>query len=192
MRLVYGNSWLIGAALISAALVGCGSNTTHGPDAMSNAEQHHEGDGHEHPNEEHSHTGPHGGHLIELGQEAYHAELLHDDKTHQVTIYILDGQVKKSVPISQPELTVNMMVAGSPKQFKLPALAQATDVPDRASCFQAESEELCDALCEPGAKGRLNVNIGGKQFVGEIEHHDHDTDEHDHPHQAGRGNHQAH
>ena len=31
----------------------------------------------------------------------------------------------------------------------------------------------------PDAKGRLNVNIHGKHFVGEIEQHDHEGHEHD-------------
>jgi hypothetical protein len=190
MRVSNANGWLFAAALVSAALLGCSSKTAPGTAASPNAEQHHEGDGHDHGHGKHSDTGPHGGHLIELGQEAYHAELIHDEKTHQVTVYILDGQAKQSVSISQPELTVNMMVAGSPKQFKLAAVSQANDLPDRASCFQAENEELCDALCESGAKGRLNVNIEGKQFVGEIEHHDHDGHAHEHPHQADRGDHQ--
>ncbi|MGD9722646.1 MAG: hypothetical protein AB7O59_15040 [Pirellulales bacterium] len=186
-----GTGRLLGAALILAALVGCSAKS--GPDTEAKpAEQHHEGDGHDHGDEKHSHIGPHGGHLIELGQEAYHAELVHDEKTHQVTIYLLDGQVKKSVAISQPELTVNMLVAGSPRQFKLAAVPQASDSPPSASCFQAENEELCDALCEPGAKGRLNVSIQGKHFVGEIEQHEHDADGHEHPHQADRGEHQAH
>jgi hypothetical protein len=186
-----GTGWLLGAALVLAALVGCSAKS--GPDTEAKpAEHHHEGDGHDHGQEKHSHTGPHGGHLIELGQEAYHAELIHDEKTHQVTIYILDGQVKKNVPISQPELTVNMVVAGSPRQFKLAAAPQASDSQQGASCFQTDSEELCDALCEPGGKGRLNVSIQGKHFVGEIEHHEHEDHEHEHPHQADRGDHQTH
>ena len=40
--------------------------------------------GHAHPSE-----GPHHGALIELGKEDYHAEIVHDEKTDTVTIYIL-------------------------------------------------------------------------------------------------------
>ena len=112
------------------------------------AERHHEGDGHDHSSGEHSHTGPHDGHLIELGSdEAFHAELIHDDKTHRVTIFILDGKAKNNVPIPQPELAVNIVNGGNPKQFKLAAVSQANELRDMASCFQLENEELCTALC---------------------------------------------
>lgn len=185
MRVLTTSGWLCAATLMSAALFGCTSKTGSDPAKPPDAQEHHEKDGHDHG--QHSDKGPHGGQLIELGQEAYHAELIHDEKTHQVTIYILDGQARQSVSVSQPELTVNMFVGGSHKQFRMVAVSQASDSPGRASRFQAEDEELCDTLCKPGAKGRLNVNIEGKQFVGEIAHEDHDG--HDHPRQAHHGEH---
>jgi hypothetical protein len=85
--------------------------------------------------------------LIELGSnEEYHAELVHDEATHRVTVYILDGAAKKNVPISQPELVINMVSGGAPQQFKLPAVTQANEWPSMASCFQLEDTKLCDAL----------------------------------------------
>lgn len=160
------------ALLAAAVFVGCGAPSPHGE---ATAERHHENDGHDHSAGEHSHIGPHNGHLIELGSnEEYHAELLHDEATHRVTIYILDGAAKTNVPISQPDLLINLVSGGAPKQYKLVAVTQANELPNMASCFQLEDEELCTALDAEDAKARLAVEINGKQFVGEIEHHKHD------------------
>lgn len=170
------------AVLGVVLLMGCNTNSAHDEPA---SERHHENDGHDHSSGEHSHIGPHNGHLIELGSgEAFHAELIHDDKTHRVTVFILDGTAKKNVPIAQPELVINIVNGGTPKQFSLAAVSQANELRDMASCFQLENEELCTALCATDCKGRLAVSINGKQYVGEIEHHDHEDHEHsaDHEH----------
>lgn len=181
MKTDYAYKGICAAVLASAFLVGCNSKSGNAPDAVV-AERHHEGDGHDHSPGEHSHIGPHDGHLIELGSdEAFHAELIHDDKAHRVTIFILDGKAKNNVPISQPELAVNIVKGGSPKQFRLTAVSQANEPRDMASCFQAENEELCTALDATDCKGRLAVNINGKQYIGEIEHHDHEDRDHEHP-----------
>ena len=81
------------------------------------------GAAHVHPTE-----GPHHGALIELGKEEYHAELVHDDRAGFVTIYILDGAAKTAVPIQAKEVTLNLLVGGKPRQFRLAALAQPGDV----------------------------------------------------------------
>ena len=62
----------------------------------------HDDHAHDHPSE-----GPHGGHLIELGNEEFHAELHHDDASKTVAIYILDKQAKNPVAIEETELTLN-------------------------------------------------------------------------------------
>ena len=168
------------AILSLSVLTGCGTQTA---TSENSPEGHHENDGHDHAASGHSHIGPHNGHLIELGSnEEYHAELVHDEATHRVTVYVLDGAAKKNVPISQPELVINMVSGGTPQQFKLAAVTQANELPNMASCFQLADETLCDALDAPGSKGRLGVDINGKRFVGEIERHDDerqkDGDEH--------------
>ncbi|HTN76445.1 MAG TPA: hypothetical protein VL096_14400 [Pirellulaceae bacterium] len=130
---------------------------------------------------EHAHAeeGPHHGQLIELGKEEYHAELLHDDATHTVTIYLLDSAAKKAVAASAKELTVNIVADGKPAQFALPAKPQADDAAGESSRFELSDEALCTALDAKGAKGRLSVTIGEKSFSGAISAHDHGH-EHDH------------
>jgi hypothetical protein len=141
--------------------------------------EHHEGDGHkegEKGHGGHAEEGPHNGHLIELGKEEYHVEMIHDDAAHKITLYVLDGAAKKSVPITERELTVNLLVADKPAQFKIPALPQADDPNGQSSRFELVNEPLCEALDDPKSKARLSLNISGKLFSGDMAHEEHGED----------------
>ena len=123
---------------------------------------------HAHPTE-----GPHHGTLIELGKEDYHAELVHDDATDTVTIHILDATATKSVPTTAKEVTLNMRAGGKPQQFALAARPQKGEAAGAASVFVATGKDLCRAIHEHGASGRLNVEIGGKMYSGKVGGHSH-------------------
>jgi hypothetical protein len=123
---------------------------------------------HAHPTE-----GPHHGELIELGKEDYHAELVHDDATNTVTIYILDGAAKDAVSIDAKQLTLNLLVSGKPQQFQLAAMPQSADPEGRCSAFGCTSEPMCRAIDAKGTTGRLNVEVSGKRFVGKLARHSH-------------------
>ena len=126
------------------------------------------GHAHAHPTE-----GPHKGALIELGKEDYHAELVHDDATDTVTIYILDASATKPVPIAAKQLTLNMRVDGRPQQFLLAAQPHHGEATGSASAFAASGKRICQALDSKAASGRLNVEIGGKVYVGNVGGHAH-------------------
>jgi hypothetical protein len=174
-----------GALLILGLTIttGCGSDTAKKPAEKPAAKaEHHEEDGHKtgeagHKAGEaahaHAEEGPHKGHLIELGKEEYHGELLHDDAAHKITIYLLDGEAKKGIAIAEKELTLNVVVDGKPSQFKLPAVSQSDDLVGQSSRFELVDHNLCEALDNPKCKGRLNVTIAGKQFSGEVAHEEH-------------------
>lgn len=121
----------------------------------------------------HSSEGPHHGMLIELGKEDYHAELVHDDATATVTIYILDSSVTKSVPITAKHITLNMRAGGKPQQFVLAAQPQKGEATGSASAFTVTGNDLCRAIDEHGVTGRLNVEIEGKMYVGKVGGHSH-------------------
>jgi hypothetical protein len=139
---------------------------------------------------DHSHEcveGPHGGQLIEL-EHQYHAEIVVGEKSHKVTVYLLDGKAKDAVAIDmdEPEIFLGAMVDGNPTPYRLTALRQPTDPAGQASRFELTDVPLFESLFEKeGAKGRLRVTIGGKQFVGDIEHCEHGEHEHhDHDHKT--------
>ncbi len=166
----------------SLTLVGCGSSTQ-APKSSPQAEhEDHEGHDHDaHPHDDHAHPseGPHHGSLIELGNEDYHGELVHDHATGSVTIYLLDSAVKNAVPIEATELLVNLTHDGEAEQFKLAASPQAEDPSGKSSRFVTTDEHLGEDLDHEGTEAKLVVTIAGKQYRGDI-HHDHNHEGHDH------------
>lgn len=136
-------------------------------------------DEHDHPTH-----GPHEGDLIELGDEEYHAEFVHDEKTFDVTVYILDSSAKKAVPIAATEVVINIKPKdGKPEQHKLAAQPQEGDGEGKSSRFVSpKNKSVCDSI-EAEAEARLQVTINGKAFSGEIVHdhedHGHDDEHHD-------------
>lgn len=131
--------------------------------------------GHDHG---HAH-GPHKGELIELGDEEYHAELVENEETETITIYLLCSKAKEAVAIEAKELLVNVKHDGKPIQFKLKAEPQKTDAEGTSSRFVLKSEKLAKLIEDDKAEKRLRVTIKGKTFNGKIEHHHHDHDHKD-------------
>lgn len=134
-------------------------------------------EGHEHPSE-----GPHHGDLVELGNEEFHAEVVHGE-AGSVTVYILDGAAKVAVPIDATELTINIAHDGAAEQFKLPADREAADPEGKSSRFSLKDEELAGDLDNHDAVAKLVVMIDGKSFSGKIEHKhegEHSHDDHKH------------
>ncbi|MCC9608928.1 hypothetical protein LOC68_07800 [Blastopirellula sp. JC732] len=160
-----------GLLALSLASFGC---TSGGP-APTKGDAH--GD-HDHGDHEHPSEGPHGGSLIELGNEEYHAELIHDEKAGSVTIYILDSAAKAAIPIEATELTINLKHDRMGEQFKVAAAPDAGDPEGKSSKFVSTDAELAEDLDHEGADAQLVVTIDGKQFRGAVAH-DHD---HDHAH----------
>ena len=113
----------LAVTLLAAAtfLAGCGSNATGmaklvpAADAGHDDNCGHDHDGHtdcEQDAHDHSTEGPHGGHLVELGNEEYHAELLHDEAAHSVTVHLLDAAGKQPVAVPLPEVTLQLLRDG--------------------------------------------------------------------------------
>ncbi len=126
--------------------------------------------------ETHSHPdiGPHHGDLIELGNEEFHAEMVHDDAAGTITIYILDSAAKIAVPIDATELVINLKHDGKPEQFKLLSSADAGDPAGKSSRFTLKDADLATHIEDAAAEPKMSVTINGKPYSGEIKHsHDH-------------------
>ena len=200
MRIALISLCLTVAAALGLSLAGCGSDSTEiptekiegsPPPLAMDADDDHAGHdhgahaGHEHPTE-----GPHGGHLIELGTEEYHVDLLHDENTHTVTIHLLDGPAKQTVAVPLAEITLQLFQDGQFVKYALKAVQGPGDPAGAASQFEIVDAALCDALCHGDTTGgRLQVTINGKPYTGTIEHHEHG--EHDHQ-QEGHAGHDHH
>jgi len=167
LRPAISSALMFGIALL--ATTGCYKSGDQGS-AKKPAETHE----HDHPT-----VGPHDGPLIELGIEEYHAELVHDDAAHKVTIYLLGPDAKKSVTSNEATIPLNFVVDGKRVQYELKAAPQEGDVAG-SSRFELVDEALCKAIDDPKSDGKLNVVLGGKPYSGEVKHdHGHD---HGHKH----------
>ena len=151
-------------ALLALGLTGCGGPSTDKAASTRAPEAGHD---------EHATEGPHGGSLIELGNEEYHAEVVHDEQAKTVTVYILDSAAKASVPIEATEVTINLKHEGRGEQFKLAASADQGDGQGKSSRFISSDAELVGDLDREGAEAELALTINGKPYRGALEH-DHD------------------
>ena len=166
------------AALSLLTVVGCQEPTASTTEATPATSTEHDEAAHAHPSE-----GPHHGDLVELGNEEYHAEVLHDKELGTLTIYMLDGTATKQVAIDATEVTINITHDGKPEQFTLAAKPDDSDEPGKSSRFFSDDKDLAGHIDAFGAGPRLVVKIDGKAYRGEITHsHDHGEDDHGHDH----------
>jgi hypothetical protein len=181
------NNWLslTLAAGVSLWLAGCtpsappsssgGSGTTDGHEH----EHEHGHQGHDHAHD-HAHHGPHGGDIMVIGDEEYHAEWTHENGT--VTFYILDSDAKKEVPIPAEKITVDVKINdGEPTTYELLAVNPSGDEMKSAQ-FEIVDTNLEGALeaLSKGVVATLHVEIDGKSFNQKIE-----KEAHDHAHDHG-------
>ena len=162
----------VATLVVSLTMAGCNS-----ADKEERADPGHSEAGHD----EHAHptTGPHGGSLIELGNEEYHAELVHDDAAGTVTIYVLDSSAKASVPIDATDVSINLTHEGQGEQFKLTASADQSDPVGKSSRFVSSDAELADNLDHEDAAPQLVITINGKPYRGAVKHeHEAEGDDH--------------
>jgi hypothetical protein len=122
----------------------------------------------------HAEHGPRGGDLIELGNEEYHIEMLHDEKAGIVSFFLLDSTAKKGIAIPAKEVALNVKLNGKGKQYKIAAAVQQGDPAGMTSCYATKDKELIDSLEKEGVEAVIVLDIGGKQFRGKIEHHHED------------------
>lgn len=71
----------------------------------------------------HSHTAPHGGKLVELGDHAYNLELVRDSAAGKLTAYVLDGHAENFIRIEAPSIAVIATVGGQQQTLLLRAVA---------------------------------------------------------------------
>lgn len=123
----------------------------------------------------HPDKGPHGGPLLELGEEEYHLEVVLDEKNHALTLYLLDAAAKNAVTTDAKEVTINLKHAGKPVQYKVPAIPNDKDPAGMASEFRLKEAKLVHALHHKDHNARVNLKIRGKAFSAKFDlKHDHD------------------
>lgn len=130
------------------------------------------------PAHEHDSAGPHGGAIVELGGEEYHAEVVIDGKTNTITVYLLGKDAKTAAPIAAEEVIV---VTEDDAKLKLKAAPQAGEEGGKASKFELIEETTVGPIAKAGfLHGALQLEIDGKPYRGDIDSH-FDGSTHDEP-----------
>jgi hypothetical protein len=131
---------------------------------------------------QHADEGPHGGHLVELGDEEYHAEVVLDVKTKDVNVYILGSDAKTPVPIDAKEVKLDLTIAGKTQPHIAKPSPEKGDPSGTSSRFVLAGGPDIKAHVddEHELEGNVSVTIKGKPYSGPITH-EHGGHE-DHPH----------
>ncbi len=111
---------------------------------------------------EHEHSAPHGGTLVELGEEFAHVEIVLDAATGKLSAYALDGEAEKSVRVKQSEIEI--AVKNPAVTIKLGGVANTLtgETAGDTSEFSGQSDRLKGAANFDGVI--KTISIKGKQF----------------------------
>jgi len=135
-------------ALVATALLlsGCGDKSSPAkPGAGTPAPAHED------------HKAPHGGELLELGEEEAHVEMVHDLKTSTLTMYVYGKTIGTPAAVSGPTI----LLVG--KELKPTAVEPKAD--GTASTWKLTDPGLgTDPLV-----GRLRITVDGKSFQSPLE-----------------------
>jgi len=136
-------------------------------------------DHHHHHGEDHE--APHGGTLVALGEHQYHAEIAWDEKAKTITIYVLDGEAEKAVPIDADEIVLAIGIGKDAETHKLTAKPQENDGDGKSSRFVTSDKALFDKFHDDeSTSGQIDLAIGETSFPVVVTHDDHDHGDHSH------------
>lgn len=142
--------------------VGCGGPKPNEQTAEKTPKPQHDEEPHQHPSE-----GPHGGILIELGEEEYHAELVQDEPKKTITVYVLDSKAKNAVPIEAQEITIS----AKSQSYPLEAQPLEGEAEGKSSRFVSTDKALNEYVGSGHAHARLILKIGDQSYNGAIDIH---------------------
>lgn len=173
--------WSLCAAVLALSVSGCESKSAtrqfgEADDVTNTA-----------PPEAHAHPehGPNGGHVVVLGDHAFHAELVFDSTSRDVTVHLLEHDMATATPVADATLTLNLEGA-EPVSFE--ASPGEGDPEGQSSTFVLSGEKLPEAVKgEEDLHGSLVLTVGGQPHSGAISHEGHD--DHGHGHEHGHDDH---
>ncbi len=147
--------WPIGFVFLAAVLFAAGCDKA----GKANDNRDKSKVAHAHPSK-----GPHGGALIEWGEEEYHLEFTVDHKNQEAIVYILDDTAKKAKPIKASELTLTIKQS-PPATVKLVAKPEKDADAGASSRFAGKHEVLGK---EQEFEGEIKGEVEGKPYVGDF------------------------
>ena len=123
------------------------------------------------PEHDHGHAakGPHGGGIVELGEEEYHAEVVVDHDSESLAVYVLGKDAKTAEPVAATEISIALE---GKDPLTLKATPQADDGEGKASKFVIVDHDLVHVLMDTGfLHGDLRITIGDKPYLGHVDYH---------------------
>ena len=170
---------------VSGLGLGCGASKTDYKDLASvqaNAPKQHDHATHDGAHL-HYGAGPHGGTVLELGGDDFHAELVFDHDSHAIRVFLYGGDAKTPLPSKAPHAT---LVLDKDKSITLRSLPLEGESNGMSSRFELVDENLVHEILEKGfLHGDLEVEIDGKPFKSHLDIH---FDNEKHEHKDGAGN----
>lgn len=122
-----------------------------------------------HDEHEHGAKGPHGGSLVELGAEEFHAEVVLDHDAHAIRVFVLGKDAKTATPTAATELT---LTPEGKDALTLKAVPQEGDGEGKSSRFELIDDDIVHTLMDAGMiHGKLRVTIDDKPFSGNVDYH---------------------
>ena len=150
----------------------------------------------DHSGHGHGHHGPNGGEIVEVGNEEFHAEVVVDEGTHRIDVFVLGSDAKTAKHIDASEISLSFKHGDEVEDFKLTAAAIDGEPEGQSSKFTLTSEELFEELHEHSEGATLSFTAGGESLSGTVTHtHDHGDDhgdDHGHAHGDDDAHHDAH
>jgi len=149
-----------------APITGCDNG---GPSESLNATKVAE-EGHDHGHS-HASEGPHGGHILGLGDEEFHFEWIHNE-AGKLTFYLLDAAAKADVSTAANSIAITTIVKDETTTVTLNTTTPDADEHNKFEIIDATLLQKLKMVGH-GVTASASVQIDGKQYTGEFEHHDH-------------------
>ena len=105
-------------------------------------------------------AGPHGGSLIELGGDDYHAEFVIDHGAHAIRIFLLKSDAKSPLTTKSAEATLTL---DKDQKLSLKATPLEGEMEGQSSRFELVDEAFVHQLVDSGfLHGDLSIQIDEK------------------------------
>ena len=105
---------------------------------------------------------PHGGLLIDAGDDFAHVEMVFDPAQGSLSAYILDGEAEEVVPIKQPSILVRLVKPARTLKLKADVSRLSGEKPGATSSYTLTDLSLKGLSQLQGAL--VSVNINGNVF----------------------------
>ena len=160
--------WMAGLAMASFCVVGCedAKYEEYGKAPLSVPQKH----DHDHG----EHEGKHGGRVLELDDtHGYHAELVFDSATRDITLYFYGSEIGVAKSVTSLEFEIEKNGAEAELEYKASPLEGETET--TCSRFVISGGQLPEGVkSEEQLEAHFHVTIDGKELVKELKPHSHD------------------